>query len=149
VSEAVSPTLAAAEHAVPRSAARGFAKKPSVRAARDPGPRDTSTLRREPGGAKDVRARAVREASRSGSSAVKRVSLLRGDAEEVERFESGARGVGRLVHTSGRRILSAGTFGRREAFDGQAGQRNGKLPPEDAGEKDPARPKGAREAQGN
>jgi hypothetical protein len=95
---------------------------------------------------KDARARAVREASRSGSSAVKRVSLLRGDAEEVERFESGARGVGRLMHTSGRRILSAGTGERREAFAGQAGQLRGELPPEDAGEKGLRRHKGARAA---
>jgi len=96
-----------------------------------------------------ARTGAAREASRSGRCAVKRVSLLRGHVEDIERFESGARGVGRLLHTSGRRILSAGIGERREAFGGQAGQLRGELPPEDAGEKGPGRYKGARAARGN
>jgi len=50
------------------------------------------------------------------------------------------------MHTSGRRILSAGTGERREAFSGQAGQLRGDFPPEDAGEKGLRRHKGAREA---
>jgi len=149
-SEAVSLALAAAEHAAPRSAARGFAKKPAVRAARDPRPSSKSN----PSGAsrrgrEGARTRAARETGRSERCAVKRIALLRGHVEDIERFESGARGVGRLLHTSGRRILSAGIGERREAFGGQTGQLRGELPPEDAGEKDPGRYKGARAARGN
>jgi len=70
-------------------------------------------------------------------------------AEGVERFVAGARGVGRLMHTSGRRILSAEISRCREAPHDQAVQRRGELPPEYAGEKGPIREKGAKAAQGN
>jgi len=53
-----------------------------------------------------------------------------------------------LLHTSERRILSAGIGERREAFGGQADQLRGELLPEDAGEKGPRGHKGARAARG-
>jgi len=104
-----------------RSAARGFAKKPAVRAARAQIHAGKRTARRKPSGSPKAGTWVVREGSRSGRSAVKRDFLAPLTQGEFERFGSGARGVGRLLHTSGRRILSVRHGGRRKAFGGPAG----------------------------
>jgi len=103
-----------------RSVARGFAKKPTVGAARDPGPHQRAILRRKLGIARRFgQGLWERPAEAGGAPSSAPLSSTR-EAEEVERFRSGAREVGRLMHTSGRRILSAGMGGCREAPFGQA-----------------------------
>jgi len=132
----------------PRSAARGFATEAGGTGSARPLPQRHEHLPAQAEGSANALGRGLQgRPGRSGRSVVKRVSLLCGNAEEIERFESSARGVGRLLHIVGETHLVRRDW--RAPRGGQVGQLRGELPPEDAGEKGPCGHKGAKVARGN